>query len=333
MEDKEEETGMNSFPSSATELNLKYISSKTDDFSKWPSLAVESSFSYVANSEKNNRTRKVPGASHQYKQGSTPQNGISTVQGVNTVVNSQYKTVTTTERKAKNVLDKDKQDSKSDLLLTGKRLQMSPEFWRSDHALRSRSGSESECRSTTEDNRFNPGLYTFPPPNISSLYTNEVNPGSNAMFLNINRHRLPAFSPRLLGQSWVGCAERQRSWAQETKAPLDNILTSGVRQPLRTRQRVPPHRYSPSAHLRRTSSHESVKTHIPRTRSASLPVASKLHDSRMVMEWNEKRTGGVTYVTPVLSTLSDGDLSCYSSLKTEDKTFSHTTQHSCVDDV
>jgi hypothetical protein len=34
------------------------------------------------------------------------------------------------------------------------------------------------------------------------------------------------------------------------------------------------------------------------------------------MEWNEKRNGGVTYVTPVLKTLSEGDLS-YSQLRIE----------------
>ena len=324
MENKED-TGMNSFHGSATGLNLKFISSRTDDFSKRPSLAVESSFSYVANSEKEKKTRKVAGSPHYHKKlpySTTPQNGISTAQGVKEVVNSQYKTASTTEGKEKNCVNKDKQDFKSDLSLKGTRLQLSPEFWSPDHALLSRSRSDTECRSTTEsseDNRLNPELHTFPPSNMSSLYTNEVNPRSHAIVLNNNRHRLPAFSPRPLGQSWVGFAERPKAWAQESNGPPDDILALGVRQHLRTRHRFPPHRYTSSVHLKRPTSNESGRHHIPRTRSASLPVPSNLHESRMVMEWNEKRTGGVTYVTPVLNTLSDGDLSCYTSSKTEDK--------------
>ena len=316
---------MNSLHGSTTGLNLKFISSKTDDFSKWPSLAVESSFSYVANLEKETKTRKLAGSPHYHKQFSnltTPQNGISTAQGVNEVVNCQYKTVSTTEGKEKNCVDKNKQDFKSDLSLTGKRLQLSPEFWSPDNGLLSRSGSDTECISkieSSEGNRLNPESHTFPPSNLSSLYTNEVNLTSHAMFLNKNRHRLPAFSPRPLGQSWVGSAERQKAWAQETSGPPEDILALGVRQHLRTRQRFPSHRYTSSSHVKRTTSNESGRHHIPRTRSASLPVPSNLLESRMVMEWNEKRTGGVTYVTPVLNTLSDGDLSCYTSSKTEDK--------------
>ena len=323
MENKED-TGMNSFHGSATGLNLKFTSSRTDDFSKWPSLAVESSFSYVANSKKEKKTRKVAGSPHYHKQfpnSTTPQNGISTAQGVNKAIKSQYKTVSTTEGKEKSCVDKDKQDFKSDLSLTGKRLQLSPEFWSPDYALLSRSGSDTECKSTiesSEGNRLHPESPTFSLSNMSSLYSNEVNPRSHAIFLN-NRHRLSAFSPRPFGQSWVGYTERQKAWAQETNGPPEDILALGARQHLRTRQRLPSHCHTPSARLKRTKSNESGRHHIPRTRSASLPVPSNLHESRMFMEWNEKRTGGVTYVTPVLNTLSDGDLSCYTSSKAEDK--------------
>ncbi len=321
--------------SSATGLNLKYISSKTDEFSQWQPLAVESSFSYVTKSEKNKKPRKMAGSPHQHescKSSITPQNEISLSQRMNGAVNSHYNTVSATEGKAKNCADKNKQDFNSDLLLTGKRLRMSPEFWTPDYALRSRSGSESECKSpeSNEGYRISSGLQTYPPPNVRSSYVNEVSSRRSQTksfydAFNLNRHRPPAFSSRPLGQSWLGYPERQKPRARQPRSRQDDIHASGVRQHLCTRQRVPPRRYTHSPHLKRTSSQDSLRNHIPRTRSSSLPVPSKPQESRVVMEWKERRTGGVTYVTPVLKTLSDGDLSSYS--KTEHAATSRTTQH------
>ena len=306
---------MNPCKASATGLNLKYISSKTDDFSQWPPLAIESSFSYVTNSEKSNKPRN--GSPHdRCKSSTTPQNGISTAPSVNGVVHCQYKTVS--EGKMKNCSDKDKHGFNSDLLLTGKRLQLSPEFWSADYALRTRSRSD-------EGPRASSGLHTYPPARTSYInevnarqsYTNELNARSSYDFdIFSNRQRLPSFCPRPLGQPWAGDTERQKSRAGELRRPLDDVHASGERQPLCTRKRSHPQRFTRAPQLRRISSQDSFGSHIPRTRSASLPVPVKLHDSRVVMEWNEKRNGGVTYVTPVLKTLSEGDLS-YSQLKIE----------------
>lgn len=308
MEDNQE-SGMNAFKGSATGVNLRYMSTKTDDFCEWPSLSIESSFSYVANSA--NKSSSSSPQQERLKISTTiSKHGIT-----NSIVSSQQKTLSTTERKGNNCLDKKSHEFNTDLSLQGKRLQLWPEFWSLDYAKQTRSNSDVECKNSESDEEFrlNSGLQTYPP-STRSLSTNEVDSGSDN-FLHRNRHRFPAFHPRPLGQPWVGYSP-QRKKTPELGRSLDNLYASGVRQPLFARKRGHPPQYALSPHLRRSSSQDSFKGHhIPRTRSASLPVPSKLHESRMVMEWKEKRAGGVTYVTPCLQTLSDGDLSNYSQLK------------------
>ena len=313
MEDNQD-IGMNAFKGSETELNPRYMCSKTDELCEWPPLSVESSFSYVATS-----TSKSPSSSQQRKRSkisTSPKHGVT-----NGIV--EHRTVSTTETKGNNGLDKKRQELNTNLSLKGKRLQLWPEFWSLDFAKQTRSNSEFEGRNleSSEEFRFNSGLQTYPP-STRSVCTSEVDSVCDN-FSYPNRHRLPSFHPRPLGQPWVG-SHTQRKKPSELAISLDNLRASGVRQPLCTRTKSHPPRYTISPHLRRSSSQESLRGgRIPRTRSASLPVPSKLYESRMVMEWKEKRAGGVTYVTPCLQTLSDGDLGSYSQLKIE-----HETNHS-----
>ena len=311
MEDNQD-IGMSAFKGSETELNPRYMCSKTDGLFEWPPLSVESSFSYVATS-----TSKSPGSSQQQKRSkisTSPKHGVT-----NGIV--QQRTVSTTETKGNNGLDKKRQEFNADLSLKGKRLQLWPEVWSLDYAKQTQSNGEVEGRNSesSEEFRFNSGLQTYPL-STRSVCTSAVDSACDN-FSHPNRHRLPSFHPRPLGQSWVG-NHTQRKKPSERAISLDNLRASGVRQPLCTRTRSHPPRYTISPHLRRSSSPDSLRG-VPRTRSASLPVPSKLHESRMVMEWKEKRAGGVTYVTPCLQTLSDGDLSSYSQLKIE-----HETNHS-----
>ena len=305
MEDNQE-SGINAFKGSVTGLNLWYMSAKTDDFCERPSLSVESSFSYVTNS-----ANKSP-RQERFKISTTPKHG-----NTSSIVSSQQKSVSTTEKKGNNCLDKKPQEFNADLSLKGKRLQLWPEFWNLDYAKQTHSYSDVDCKNSesSDEFRLDSGLQSYPP-STRSLCTNEV----DSVFDNLlhrNRHRFPAFHPRPLGQPWVGY-NPQRKKTPENGRSLDSLHASGTRQPLCARKRGHPPQHTHSAHLRRSSSQDNLKgRHIPRTRSASLPVPSKLHESRMVMEWKEKRAGGVTYVTPCLQTLSDGNLSNNSQFKNE----------------
>ena len=311
MEDNEG-TGMNEFKSSVTGFNVRDISSTNDDLSERRPLAIESSFSYITNSEKAKKSRKIAGSPKQHeKWPRSSKSGIriSVPQRVNGTVNNQSKTSLAAEGKIDNSFNKDKKDLNTNLCLTGRRLPLCPEFWTSDNSFRSRSDSEPVFKNI-ESNDRNPGLQTYPPTNVRFSYANEVSSRQSHIsgnFVQANRHRLPAFRPRPLGQSWVGVPEQQKSREESYKRSLDDVRAYGVSQPQYRRQRSPPRRNNLAPRLKRISSQDSLKGHIPRTRSLSLPVPSKLHESH-VMEWKEKRTGGVTYVTPVLHTSSEGDL-------------------------
>ena len=277
MEDNQE-SGINAFKGSVTGLNLRYMSTKTDDFCERPSLSVESSFSYVTNS-----ANKSP-RQERFKISTTPKHG-----NTSSIVSSQQKSVSTTEKKGNNCLDKKPQEFNADLSLKGKRLQLWPEFWNLDYAKQTRSYSDIECKNSesNEECRLNSGLQTYPP-STRSMCTNEVDSGSDNL-LHRSRHRFPAFHPRPLGQPWVGY-NPQRKKTPEHGRSLDSLHALGTRQPLGARKRGHPPQHTYSAHLRRSSSQDSLKgRHVPRTRSASLPVPSKLHESRMVM--GGKRSG------------------------------------------
>lgn len=317
MEDMED-TGKNSSKGFVTGFNLKLIASKTDDFSQWPSLAVASSLSYVKNSQNANKPPKIPdnGSSQNIEKSrsfTTPQNETLASQKVNGVVTGYCKTSTVSEGKTKICLDKDKQGFASDWLLSGKSLQHPPDHWNPDYSFRRRSSSEPDCKSSKSNETTNlsqSGLQTCPPAarRSSSSELHQRPPQTCGNFFSTHRHRLPAFSPRPLGQPWMNYSERQRSRnvvGGEVKKPLDEMLPAGVRQSLSPRQGGSPRRYTPTSYLRRSSSHDNLRNRVSRSRSSSLPVPNKLHESRVVMEWKEKRTGGVTYVTPFLQTLGD----------------------------
>ena len=313
MEDKEE-LEKNALKGSATGVNLKYASSKTDDLSQRPALAVQASFSYIASSQNVSKpsTMAVDGTPQRQERcrnsAASQQDGAPMPQRMDGFSSSHYKISTLAGGKTRNYVDK---QGLNDWLVLGKRLQQHPpDYWSPRQAFRRRSSSEptrSLDRYLQSQGSCSAGLHTYPPTASRLRPASEMNPKQQGPecgnFFNTNRHRLPAFNPRPLGQAWVGY-ERQRLRHRELERPLDDILASGERHLMSVRS-GPPRRCSPTPHLQRVSSQESLRNHASRSRSASLPTQSKLHDARVVMEWRERRTGGVTYVTPFLQNLSD----------------------------
>lgn len=144
------------------------------------------------------------------------------------------------------------------------------------------------------------GLHTHPPsvekcPNPQHGFGKVHSDG----YLEANGPRLPSFSSRPLGEPWMSYSDWQKSRHKPNageKKLLDNMMAAAAGPgPLNYCRPL-------SAELRRTSSQGSLKNcgKISRSRSASLPVQTKLKQCRVVFDWKENKSGGVTYVTPFL---------------------------------
>ena len=290
---------------------IKYFPSKTDDISQqWPPLAVESSFSYLANSDNADTkyTRRMSGPPQQNegsKSSTNSQNETLNFRIGNGDVSDNHNKSLPCPRGKGQDLKKNK-----DFLLLGRRLELSPEFWSPEYLLRRRSTSEPVSKSFESNEIFR---HTYPPfnetnctPSVSHPSTRNFGHSHDSSNFS-NRHRHPAFNVRPLGQSSMKPSDQLQSRGGDIRKPRDDILACGVKQTLLTRPRGRPHRYTPSPTLERVSSQDSLGKYIPRSRSSSLPVPNKLHEFRVMMERKEQGNSGITYVTPFLQTLSDGE--------------------------